>query len=745
MRARRLLPLAALAVLLPAAARAGVEGTAHDVQFAVGSELCAACHVSDPSAGGNVWATEPFKGGIVGSVAGVCASCHHSLGAYGAAMSRAWSDDHAYGAESHGQRMWLATAPAATDVAASGLPAVDAAHGTFECSTCHSVHDDTYRPFLREPANVLCARCHKLRHYVNGVDQSGAAITPGAWVVPANLGLKNPGSHPVGDDVTGVRDGAPAVTIPALFRTPFSTRPAEWSLGGHLSAGADGGVTCITCHAVHGVGPDSDDVTAAGTAAAPNPGFLVVAQATASIPGAPRPVPNGSGGTSALCEACHGVGNNPSTAPDGAGWSDSRYNVSPGAEGTASHPVDSFPSGYDAGVTAFPPNWPAGDPAIAGRNVGPVPVCGTCHAAHPAAALAAGRGDVLAGAGAYALRAPATLAQGEPICDLCHTATIPGHHPVEKAFDSRGVPYLSSVTAGQGDILTCTTCHGGAHGWAQPGWAGLDPAWKPWTTAGPSLQADDMYDPDMSQDVHGLPLLHGRRRREREPDPGLQTDRHRPGRRRVRPLPGRRPQPGHPLRRARPRGAATGGSNPWVDVFDTSRTWKDQNSATPAGSHRDGRASAARTANGSRVLVCESCHELEPDKNGGFRHLLLAPYEEGQDGYDEYAGDTDGHDVLCVACHGIPAGTHPMTGMIVSRTGLPLDADAEWLRPGDPRVTPPSTGPRTPCRATRATSPTTPTPTPSRGRWTSLSSAPSATTPSRRWPPPRSTPPTAPR
>jgi hypothetical protein len=76
-------------------------------------------------------------------------------------------------------------------------------------------------------------------------------------------------------------------------------------------------------------------------------------------------------------------------------------------------------------------------------------------------------------------------------------------------------------------------------------------------------------------------------------------------------------------------------------------------------------------------IVCESCHELEPDKNnaaGG--HLLLANYIEGQNGNN---GDADGADDFCQACHK-PAGTHPLTGETVDRTNAALSTGpAGWL------------------------------------------------------------------
>jgi hypothetical protein len=86
------------------------------------------------------------------------------------------------------------------------------------------------------------------------------------------------------------------------------------------------------------------------------------------------------------------------------------------------------------------------------------------------------------------------------------------------------------------------------------------------------------------------------------------------------------------------------------------------------------------------IIVCESCHELEPDKNnsgaGGF-NLLLANFSDGTDGN---SGDTDGRDNFCEACH-LPPGTHPMTLDTVDRTGVALDIDLakDWL--SDPSAT----------------------------------------------------------
>lgn len=673
-------------------------GTAHDMGLS-GDDPCAVCHLPPSKDGTLVWAIAPLVEGTVGTVAGLCGSCHHSAGGFGALLVRANSDDNVYGPNSHGQKMKLADPPPATDVAGSGLPRVDEAHGNFECTTCHNVHDDTYRPFLRDSLTALCARCHTRRHYVSGEERSGRLVETGAWGVPPYLGAGNPGSHPVGEDVTGERPGGPAVAIPEPFRVPLAAEPGEWSLGGHLTQGASGGVTCVTCHAVHGSEADDDGAETAVVSRPPNPAFLVVPQAGQALTGSPRVVPNGAGSSNALCESCHGVGNNPSKAPGAPSWSASEHNVNPGKPGTYSHPVDSYPSSVDAGVKAFPSGWPVGDPLLAGTNVAPVPLCETCHAPHPAAALAAARGDVRPGAGPSLLRSPLGALAEPGLCDLCHTEGLSGHHPTGKAYDSSGVPYLANAKKGPGDRLDCATCHTTAHGWTEPSWAGLDAQWKPRDNGRSTVQAVDMYNPDMSKtcmDCHYFmdgdgasvsPTL-GSKQTVIAPAPTA---------------PERNPSDGEPAPvpysefshyQTPDRSMGThyigliheGGAwqrNPLVNVLDKTRTWEEQ-SADPqysAGLARGWSRFGGADRPGGRVLVCESCHELEPDKNVGFRHLLLAPYQEGQSGLGAYPGDTDGRDVLCEACHGVPTGTHPMTNAVVSKTGQVLDANAPWLRP----------------------------------------------------------------
>ncbi len=689
---RRIASFILLFIVIPAMSYAILEGTAHDFEFGniepdplgCGS----ACHsYLDPESGATLedvktaWFETLQDAALVGSVAAMCGSCHLSGSSYGAVMEGAASDLFAYGENSHGSRMSLGDMPPGTEPMGSGLPYVGTESGVFQCSTCHNPHDDSTRPFLRDQMDSLCARCHTQRNFVGGIEKSGTLADSGAWGMKTAGGAANPGSHPVGEDIVENRPGGPVVTIGALFRTPFSPDAKAWSLGPHLSNGVDGGVTCATCHAVHGKQPDEHDTSFSGVSEEPKPAFLSVEQSVGDISGYSHSLANGAGDSNPLCEACHGVENNPIISPGGAAWSDSDYNVNPGGPGTFSHPVDSYPSSLDASVATFPGGWPAGSASLSGAYVSPVPICESCHAPHTAAAISAGRADVSAGGGPYILRAPLSMTSaGELLCNGCHGNSIENHHPTGKQYNSTGVVYLQNVTGGSSDLLSCTTCHVSAHNWVEPGWPGLDPSWLPFNNARSDNQADDMFDPDMSKtcmDCHysmdgdgdSVSPTMGSFQTVIGPSDDEYNDYQAED----------RSMGTHYIGLIHEEGKWR--SDPIINIYDTNRTWREQSSEYSDGLADGWSRFGGSNMNGSRVIVCESCHELEPDKNGGFRHLLLAPYEEGRNGMDEYPGDVDGRDVLCEACHGVPEGTHPLTGMIVSRTQEPLNCFSDWIRP----------------------------------------------------------------
>jgi predicted CXXCH cytochrome family protein len=672
--------------------RTVIDGTAH--QFEYGSvepeNWCgSACHTyleGDVSLSEVelTWMSPLNNVGTIGSVAPMCADCHRSDGAYSSVMYDAFSDDNVYHSESHGQKMSLNNLPPGTSPGTSGLPDIKVSPGNFECSTCHNAHDDSMRPFLRESINGLCARCHGRRQYVQGSETTGAVVIPDSWNPAAFGGLNNPGSHPVGPDIMPGRSGAPMTVIDAIFKVSQASTSKAWSLGPHLSEGSQGGVVCVTCHTVHGTDPDSDDETVTAVQASPFPVFLAVAQSEGSIRGYSRVVPNGHGSHNPLCESCHGVENNPTSAPGSSSWADDGLNVNPGDPDTFSHPIDSYPSALEGLAIPPPENWPTGNPRLRGSNVSYTLICETCHQPHPAAALASDRSDVFPGAGAYILRAPIQRGLGsEVLCDICHIDPIEAHHPIMKPFDGLGVGYLINAAQGPGNVLSCATCHNEAHNWTQPGRVGMDPSWKPTDNGRQLVQAMDMYNLDMSKtcmDCHyfmdgdGIsvsPTMGSMQTVISDSDPEFQHFQALDN-----------SMGTHYIGVIHEDEAVKWRGEPLLDIFETSKTWLEQ-SPDPdldAGLADGWSRFGGVDSDGNRVLVCESCHELEPDKNAGFSHLLLAPFMEGKNGIEEYPGDDDGRDILCVVCHGKPTGSHPMTGDIVSRSGNPLDPAVDWVR-----------------------------------------------------------------
>jgi len=622
--------------------------------------------------------------GSAGIIGAMCASCHRSDGAYAIDMVDAWSDNNVYHPNSHGQMMLVSNPPTATDTQGSGLPHITG--GSFECSTCHDPHSDDNRPFLSAPINTICVRCHQQRNFINGIDHSGVLASTGSWDLNNFGGLSNPGSHPVGEDVDGTRPGSPPVEINCWFKTEFAPDPRNWSLGPHLSNGVTGGVTCLTCHAVHGVALDTGAYGGTVISYPPNPLYLAVPQAEGVVSGYNRIVANGAGEFNRLCEGCHGVDNNPVEGPYGA-WLDPDHSVNPGNTGSYGHPVDTYPSSTFTGVDEFPQGWPKGDPSLAGDKVSKTLICETCHSPHPSAAIVDGRSDVLPGSGAFILRAPLAIAHGEQLlCDQCHQQVIPGHHPINKSYDSSGVSSFQNTKNGPDDLLTCSTCHVNAHNWVKPGWAGLDPSWLPFDNGRGTDQIVDMYNPDMSKTCMDCHYFMDGDSASVSPTLGSSQTVINPDDTEYEHFQSVDKGNGtHYVGRIHEDdGELAWINNPIIDMFDPSRNWYDQ---APDGDYAAGLAFGWSRFGGEntktkRVLVCESCHELEPDKNRGFKHLLLAPYEEGRNGLDEYpeSVDSDGRDILCEACHGNPEGSHPLTGDVVSRTDEPLSLHKDWVR-----------------------------------------------------------------
>jgi mono/diheme cytochrome c family protein len=646
---------------MPAAAT--ISATSHSLGSSSAGGDCAVCHVAHGSdaSGSRLWAgtiTPPGSVLNVGEVSQLCGYCH-----WGTAGGGSWENANVttlvWDAASHGVQMDGVNPPRQMiDPPVSGtFPYYAAATDTaIECTSCHDVHSDPaggvgngFRPFLRAPIEVICSQCHGTRRYAQGVLDSADAL--GLWGTNGYQGINNRGSHPVGTDVTGDNFGVGTspITFPDEVTVLWDNTADSWAMGGHLHNGTDtGGVTCVTCHAVHGIQNDSAEPTAIANAI-PNAQFLVFGQGLGA-PDNGRQMANGNGDYNALCEACH--------------WSaavviDTDYNADaphPNPGGTAfGHPVDdmeviSAVNWLDAFGDA---DWPVGNMGIPGFDVTdnnnittPQVICESCHVPHPAANV--GRVDDDFGGfvnSDYILRNDITN-----ICDNCHdnTNSVAGHHPVGVSYTGRPA-YLSD-----NGTLVCTTCHSssGGHNWQTLGGVGLDPDWLPADNGRDADNGVEQYNVNMSitcMDCHYN--LYADNGKSPTPYDGMtgvyaaETDYATIG------------SGTHFVGLIGQNAGGYSDSSAWWDAFGAvgsniqAYDWDDTEGDGVQAYSRFGGADDAP------VLVCESCHELEPTGNVD-THLLLGAYIE------DPAADQGTE--FCATCHE-PSGTHPLTGDNIDR------------------------------------------------------------------------------
>ena len=639
----------------PAPLLGAVGGTTHDLSVGE-QDACSACHVPLRSFGEGLWPA-PISGedSGYGDVHLMCYYCHGTGG--GADLpnaSQSFSMQAEIGAFSHG--LDSTKLPSPVDALDPLLPYTD--NGMLQCTTCHDVHDGTDWPFLRDDIDVLCARCHKNRQFVDG----SAKPVQGAW--GNNYGLQNPGSHPMGVDVFRDSDGDSPVDLTAagVFNLPYGL------LGGHLIDGAilpkqGAGITCVTCHAVHGVQLGGDPL-ASGTP--PTPNLLALEQPTAGGP-YDGTVYNGNGDPrNALCEACHTGAKQSIDAGTGATYS-GKYNVNPGAT-AYTHPVDDMGiSGFLTVGTAVD-GWPIGSSPADGSTYGII--CESCHTPHPAANI--DRPTILAAAGTHILRATEDASDPEYICNQCHTAAGDDTicHPANIAMGRMWDPDIGNNDG----ILTCDDCHfSGAHNWGGFG-LGLDPDWEPAnnargseqkerTSANTSKECVDCHYNDNSNSGptnnftnDGAIVSHSWRASDSS-EGAAQS--------------GQYQDIGEGTHYQGPPASLDYAFGLFEnDAFNAMTDyWTGQGQPNPRWSRFDGSAGH---------VVCESCHELEADKRVPNTALLLAHYNEGGTRPED---DPSG---LCEGCHGESPGgvglSHPMTADIVFRTGRPLTTNGRSTR-----------------------------------------------------------------
>ncbi|GAB4263110.1 cytochrome c3 family protein [Deferrisoma sp.] len=648
------LAAAGLAVALAAPAFAGVTGTKHDMiamtltgQFALNRGVCSFCHVPHGAQGDRLWAGTPAAGYT--PVANLCATCH--LTGNGSITSSATESTNMFDEAAHGfDETVLTTAGTrynqGQSLAGSGLPYTNDDAGVsgtnIDCTSCHDPHSNTVgqRPFLRMALTSLCQACH------------GSRETTGTMASNTNGATTPHSNHPVGASYTG-RASAPITWTAAYQRTADLTNASNategnWTLGGHRTdGGTAGGVTCVTCHIVHG-----EDPTNGG--ALPQNDLLVNVKASAA---------------GDLCTDCHGA--------------------APGAAGTTNHPVattsDATYAGSVTGNTLAVDSdaqpflqddvvSPSGVYADAGTLV-----CLSCHDIH----FGEDASPVLADTAA-------TSPDFNPFCQGCHidpVITSRAHHPYTGSTSYDTATYEAYIVGGTSaafyqQALGCETCHR-AHNGVDQGitgssadfllralnWDGPTNADTPASSmcvachsANPARfkynlgQAGDLGSHWVSHaaaivtnDDNATPVLDAGEDTTRVP--GLQTN---------------GPGGGAPIRTTN--WPATG-----LDYAGDG----NQSSFSKVGGQTFDFATGPADTGG---VICESCHSVTNPRDADW--LLLGEFDTtARNTNDNTTASTattqtaQGGDGLCLGCHGIPGGTHPTTGSTVTKTGAALNTD----------------------------------------------------------------------
>jgi nitrate/TMAO reductase-like tetraheme cytochrome c subunit len=256
---------------------------------------------------------------------------------------------------------------------------------------------------------------------------------------------------------------------------------------------------------------------------------------------------------------------------------------------------------------------------------------------------------MLASAGSHILRAAESDAdEATYLCLQCHDfdSDGAGHHPSNVPMGRMS----SSLIGNQDPTLTCGDCHaagGGAHNWAGAG-VGLDPQWVPagngrgtraveLNTASLSESCEDCH---FGEDAMLTPLGPTNNS---DDDGSLVT---------------------HTWGVDSPAYQDIGEGSHYLGA--TSMAYNSTGALDLLGSDNWSGGGWSRFSDATGGVSCESCHDLEADKNVAGTALLLEYHADGS------AADPS---ALCEGCHGSSPGggtPHPMTGDIVSRTGIAL-------------------------------------------------------------------------
>ncbi len=450
---RMFLPLALAAAIMvaPALALAAIEGSVHDIvsynaSLNKKSGSCSQCHVPHKAGAEKLFGitSTPATGWMASTqpISLVCFYCHNGGSTFVRGGGGAQEVNPFGATNKHGYT--VATLTGMGDIASlpGDVPVQTA--DIIKCTSCHDVHTNTNRPFLRYQVGTgstnlgtHCAKCHPNR------------------LNDATFGTANTGNHPTNMALADTNGGASPMqtaingAFSIAIANPASISAGNWDLGGHRANGtATGNFNCATCHAVHANETANyaaaDGATQVQTEITGNNNLLVLSQTVATTATA-EPV----------CIGCHGF----------------TMQAGPGATTTFSHPIGTAANTW--GLTGFS----TANGYIWGNDgTNAIIICESCHDIHFTVADAAT--EPAGATNAYLLNSG---------CNDCHGTGVgaTGHHPSGVAVVS-GTDYVSGAQVSTatdwaarsqtkvattysfpGGIMTCATCHlsstAGAH------------------------------------------------------------------------------------------------------------------------------------------------------------------------------------------------------------------------------------------------------------------------------------------
>ncbi|MDF1536834.1 MAG: cytochrome c3 family protein [bacterium] len=388
---------------------------------------CSFCHIPHGAGGqklfptaiadvatGSQWDNDP--------IAAICWACHNDASGYTDA-----AEINPFQSGSHGRDLsvlesWGDALEATLTDAVYGTSTHATLGAVVGCQSCHNIHDNTYRPFLRSNTTgslalvagdflTFCEDCHVARDENDGGNAGADARQnhPASNVVLAEAGT-NANLLQFGVDAYGTDFNSTWALLTQEANTPTVTGN-HWNLGAKFEANAGAAVTgeinCGTCHVVHwnelgkgDAGYGVADGLAAGTdvTLAVNFGHNDLTVYSSD--------PSGTASAD-ICSQCHDYTN----ATSG-----------PGALATFSHPFNNTFDGTAA--TGFDVTEPAGTKWLNTDAANQVIVCQSCHDMH----FATNYDDTAVGPPNYEYALQAAY------CSDCHSGTgagnfKPGHHP----------------------------------------------------------------------------------------------------------------------------------------------------------------------------------------------------------------------------------------------------------------------------------------------------------------------------